>query len=116
MVCWQCPAKEELEIAIKAGDLRLVHVMYRFTELDQKHIDFFFTGADAAIAYQGQVSNAEPEKSAGLLWTEETELVQLPILTYIAPALSLIEAGVFYSEYDCKAQRLLNPVGGFEKR
>jgi 8-oxo-dGTP diphosphatase len=86
-------AKEEIGIVIDPADLAFAHVMHRRTSgEDIARVSFFF----AATRWTGDVVNAEPDKCAGLIWSD---VVSLPDNTigYIADALTAVRAGQGFS-------------------
>ncbi len=81
-------AKEEIGIVIDPDDLAFAHVMHRRTPCeDIARVSFFFT----ATRWAGDVVNAEPDKCAGLIWSDP---VSLPghTIGYIADALAAFRA------------------------
>ncbi len=92
-------AMEEIGVAIRPEDLEFVHVQHRWSEDNGGHsrIGFYFV----AKKYQGEPTNAEPEKCDDL---DYFPLDDLPANT-IAPFKLAIECyakGITYSEYGWK--------------
>ncbi len=93
----QREAKEEAGVEIALDDLEFSHVCHRHTQRDDQFsdwVDVYFT----AKAWQGEVTNAEPEKCEEIAWLD---LHNLPenVIPYIAQALHQIEIGQPYSEF-----------------
>lgn len=82
---------EEIGLAIKPGDFKLVHVMHR-RESDIR-VDYFFI----AKKWKGKPQNLEPQKCSDLSWYP---LNKLPANTipYIREAIVNYQKHVFYSE------------------
>lgn len=89
-------AKEEAGITIDPKSLKLVHTGHRLSrnEVGQERIDLFFE----ATQWQGEVTNAEPDKCDDLSWYS---LDNLPdnMLPFVKLVLIDIAHGVNYSEY-----------------
>jgi len=85
--------KEEICITIKPEDLKVVHVMHRQAEKDER-IDFFIV----TDKYTGEVQNLEPHKCDDLQWFK---LNALPnnMVEYVRVALDKYQEGEVYSEY-----------------
>ena len=85
--------KEEIGIDVSPLHLKVVHVMQRMGENDER-IDFFMT----ADKYAGEIKNCEPQKCAELRWFS---LDKLPdnVIPYIKEAIKNYTEGVFYSEF-----------------
>ena len=83
--------KEEIGIIIKPDDIVLVHTMHRKEE--DIRVDLFFT----ANSYQGNPTNAEPEKCDDLSWFPQGNLPD-NLLPYIRQAITQHLRGSFYSE------------------
>lgn len=82
---------EEIGLAIKPEDLKLVHVMHR-KESDIR-VDFFFT----AKKWSGDPKNMEPNKCDDLRWYPLNELPETTI-PYIRKAIESYQKKIFYSE------------------
>ncbi len=64
-------AKEEAGITIQPDDLVFTHVMHRLNaDPDDEYVDFFFE----CKKWSGELTNAEPEKCAGLDWFSISQL------------------------------------------
>jgi 8-oxo-dGTP diphosphatase len=89
-------AKEEAGIDIEPGELKFVHVAHRRNpdQKNQERTDLFYEARE----WQGQITNAEPEKCDDLSWFKVTQLPD-NITPFIALVLEDIENGVNYSEY-----------------
>lgn len=89
-------AKEEAGIIVAPKSLKLVHTGHRLSrnEVGQERIDLFFE----ATQWQGEVTNAEPDKCDDLSWYP---LDSLPdnMLPFVKLVLTDIAHGVNYSEY-----------------
>lgn len=89
-------AKEEVGVVINPKDLKLVHTMHRRAmEGDHERIDLFFEVAN----WQGEPTNAEPEKCDELRWASINDLPanMIPEVKYV---LEKITAGEPYSGYN----------------
>jgi len=84
--------KEEIGIAVKPEDLRLVHVMNRNIPKDER-LDFFFT----AEKWEGEPKNMELDKCDDLSWFELNNLPK-NIIPYIRQAIDSILNNNIYSE------------------
>ncbi len=84
-------AKEEAGIELLPSQLRVVHILHRYS--NRQNVDIFFE----CTSWAGEVVNQEPEKCAAL---EFLPLANLPSNTipYIARALEAAENGICYSE------------------
>ncbi len=87
--------REEVGIALKPSDLKLVHVMHR------KHfdirMDFFFTTTKKGL----KPVNLEPQKSDDMAWYPLNKLPNNTI-PYIRAAIKNFQQGNFYSEFGWK--------------
>ncbi|MDP2708683.1 MAG: NUDIX domain-containing protein [bacterium] len=93
--------KEEINIKLKAKDLKVVHVMNRFAmqknvELRER-VDIFFV----AKKWQGEIKNMEPHKCDDLSWFYLNNLPNNTI-PYIKHALDCVKNKIYYSEYGFK--------------
>jgi len=88
--------REEIGIDINSLDFKVVHVMHRKAENDER-IDFFMT----TDKYTGEISNCEPQKCDELKWFP---LDNLPsnIIPYINEAIKNYRENNFYSEWGWK--------------
>ena len=84
-------AKEEIGITVAPDNLRFVHVLYRQDIL----VEYFFV----ATKWQGEPTNAEPEKIGDLRWATLAEL-GANVVEEVAAALPLIEQSVAFSEME----------------
>lgn len=85
-------AKEEAGIELKVEDLKVVHVMHRKSQPEER-IDFFIK----ANKWQGEPKILEPHKCDDLSWFELTNLPD-NIIPYIKQAINCIGSNKFYSE------------------
>jgi len=85
--------KEEIGIDINPLDFKVVHVMHRKAENDER-IDFFMT----TDKYTGEVKNCEPQKCEELKWFPLNNLPENTI-PYIRLAIENYQNGIFYSEF-----------------
>ena len=85
--------KEEIGININPLDFRVVHVMHRKAEKDER-IDFFMT----ANKYTGEIKNCEPKKCEELKWFPVDNLPK-NIIPYIRLAVENYKNKIFYSEF-----------------
>jgi 8-oxo-dGTP diphosphatase len=88
--------KEEIGIVVEPSDLKVVHVMHRKAENDER-IDFFVT----TDKYQGEIMNCEPHKCEELKWFNLDNLPE-NIIPYIKEAINNYKVGDFYSELGWK--------------
>ena len=88
--------KEEIGIIVEPSDLKVVHVMHRKAENDER-IDFFVT----TDKYQGEIVNCEPHKCEELKWVNLDNLPE-NIIPYIKEAINNYKVGAFYSEFGWK--------------
>jgi 8-oxo-dGTP diphosphatase len=88
-------AKEEAGITLVPEHLFVAHVMHRKDEgVDNERADIFFV----ATKWEGEITNMEPNKCAGLDWFGIENLPQ-NIVPYIKEAILHIKNQTFYSEY-----------------
>ena len=92
-------AREEVGVNVEPGDLRLVHTMHRFSDEPEPHerIDLFFE----ITKWQGELSNAEPEKCSEISWYHIDNLPE-NMVPEVRSALEKIAAGRAYSDYNFK--------------
>ena len=85
-------AHEEVGIALRLPDLKVVGVMHRVS--NEERIDFFLT----ATAWGGTLTNQEPGKCSELRWCA---LDALPANTipYVRTALENFSRGVWFAEF-----------------
>ncbi|MBC7981879.1 NUDIX domain-containing protein [Candidatus Parcubacteria bacterium] len=88
--------KEEIGININPLDLKVVHIMHRKAEKDER-IDFFMTTEQ----YTGEIKNCEPEKCDELKWFPFNNLPE-NIIPYIQEVLNNYKQGKIYSEFGWK--------------
>jgi len=92
-------ALEEVGVRIKAEDLHFVHLMHRNVEADDRYklerVDIFFE----AVAWEGELTNCEPEKCDELRWVSPKELPENTI-SEVAHVLTAVERGEYYSSYN----------------
>lgn len=91
--CAMREAKEETGVTIVAKDLKPVLVMHRI-ELDGSWVDTFFE----ANVWDGEVHNAEPEKSRELVWLDPKQLPD-NMVPPVRFAIEQIAVGKKYCEY-----------------
>lgn len=96
--CATREAKEEIGIDLGTKDLKLAHIMHRFSggewgELGYR-IDLFFV----IKKWQGDPKIMEPDKCDDLSWFDLDNLPENTI-PYIKTALENIRSKVFYSEF-----------------
>lgn len=89
-------AKEEVGIDLSPKDLEVDHVMHRLSG-NSERVDAFIT----ASKWDGEVLNAEPDKSVKIGWFSEDELPE-NTMDYVQFALAQIKEGTAYSEYGWK--------------
>jgi 8-oxo-dGTP diphosphatase len=91
-------AYEEAGITLSPGDMEVVHVMHRHSEVegtnDDEYVDFYFR----VTHYSGELRNMEPEKCDELAWFTFDELPENTI-EYVAQALHCVAEGITFSEY-----------------
>jgi len=85
--------QEELAITFDFADIVFSHVMHRNGD-DHERIDFFFS----VQKWQGEVTNAEPEKCGGLVWTTR-ETAPGRVVPYIDAALEQIVHNSKHSQF-----------------
>lgn len=89
-------AKEEAGVIVDPKDLQLVHVAHRLSrgEVGQERVDLFFE----AGRWQGEPTNAEPEKCDDLSWfpIDDLPAAMVPLVRLV---LTDIAQGKSYSEY-----------------
>jgi len=90
-------AREELAAAVDREELRLAHVMHRFSETPTPHerIDLGFE----TFKVHPEIKNNEPHKCAGLEWFSLQELPE-NIVPEVKIILEKIAAGEPYSDYN----------------
>ena len=89
-------ANEEAGITVDPKDLKLVHTCHRLTrnQVGQERIDLFFE----ARKWEGDITNAEPEKCDDLSWFSVDELPNemLPLVKHV---INDVIRGANFSEY-----------------
>jgi ADP-ribose pyrophosphatase YjhB (NUDIX family) len=85
--------REEIGIDINPMDFKVVHVLHRRAEKDER-IDFFMT----TDKYTGEITNCEPQKCEELKWFPLDNLPKNTI-PYIRLAIENYQNGIFYSEF-----------------
>lgn len=88
--------KEEIGININPSDFKVIHVMHRKAENDER-IDFFMM----TDKYTGEVKNCEPHKCEELKWFPLNDLPDNTI-PYIREAIKNYKKNIFYSEWGWK--------------
>lgn len=90
---WEAMQREIMEeVGVEIGQEHLpAHVMHRRS--DQERIDYFFVIPE----WHGELSNAEPHKSAGISWHNIEQLPQ-NIVPYVRHAFQLIQEKKQFSE------------------
>ncbi len=86
--------REETGLSIAPQAQTVAHVMHRNAEPGVIYIDFFMT----ADAYEGEMSNLEPEKCDDLSWHPLDALPENTI-PYIRQAIEAVGRGEHYSEF-----------------
>ena len=86
-------ALEEIGVTVNPLDLEVVHVSHRKAAHDER-FDFFMT----ARRYDGEITNAEPEKCDDVSWFS-LDNVPEDTIGYVRIALGHIKSGRSYSEY-----------------
>lgn len=90
-------AKEEAGVTVSPKDVKLVHTCHRLTrnQVGQERLDLFFE----TDTWQGEVTNAEPEKCDDLSWFPVDKLPgnMLPLVRNV---INDVVRGVSYSEYE----------------
>ena len=81
-------AREEVGISLEEGDLECVHVVHHRNLEQQGRIGFFFL----AKSWEGEPSNREPHKCAGLQWADPADPPHNTV-PYTAAALAQITKG-----------------------
>lgn len=84
---------EEIGLEIDPLDLKIIHVMHRKAENDER-IDFFMM----AGKYSGEIRNLEPHKCEELKWFPLDDLPGNTI-PYIREAINNYANGIYYSEW-----------------
>lgn len=85
--------REEIGIILNPEQLKIVHVMHRKAAHDER-VDFFFL----ATAYDGEITNEEPEKCDDLSWFPLDNLPENTI-DYVYVAIEHYKNDVTYSEF-----------------
>lgn len=88
--------REEIGLNIDPSDFKVVHIMHRKGENDER-IDFFMT----TEKYTGEIKNCEPEKCEELKWFPLDGLPE-NIIPYIKEAIKNSQENIFYSEWGWK--------------
>ena len=86
--------KEEAGITLQAEDLRVVHVMNRNIQ-DNERIDIFFI----AEKWTGNIENKEPNKCDDLSWFDLDDMPD-NVIPYIKEAINCIKNKVIYTEFN----------------
>ncbi|MFA5878502.1 MAG: NUDIX domain-containing protein [Candidatus Staskawiczbacteria bacterium] len=90
--------KEEIGISLSPEDLKVIHMMHRYSGPEWKNLnermDVFFS----AEKWEGDIENKEPNKCDDLSWFD---LNKLPdnVIPYIRQAIECIKNNTFYSEH-----------------
>ncbi len=85
-------AYEEVGVSLRRENLHFVHVVHHRNPQGQARIGFFFE----ATRWEGEPSNREPEKCAGLLWADADKLPPNTV-DYTAAAVAKIQDGRGFS-------------------
>lgn len=85
--------KEEIGIDVNPLDLKVVHVMHRKAEKDER-IDFF----TITEKFSGEIKNCEPEKCSDLSWFPLDNLPQ-NMIPYVKEGIKNFQENIFYSEW-----------------
>jgi len=90
--------KEEIGIDLNPQDLKVSHIMHRFSGAEwgdlAERIDVFFL----ANKWQGEIKNLEPDKCDDLSWFDLDNLPE-NIVPYVGRAINCIKNKIIYSEY-----------------
>lgn len=90
--------KEEIGVDLKPADLKVAHVMHRFSGAEwgdlAERIDAFFV----AQKWEGNPEIKEPDKCDDLSWFDLDNLPE-NIIPYVGQAINCIKNKVFYSEH-----------------
>lgn len=88
-------AKEEIGVIIDPHNLQLKHTLHRLSDIPVRHerIDLFFE----TDTWQGDATNAEPDKCSEILWIEAERLPE-NVVPEVKQALQHIKKGQIYSE------------------
>jgi 8-oxo-dGTP pyrophosphatase MutT (NUDIX family) len=85
-------AYEEVGIALRPTDLKVVGVMHRVST--EERIDFFLT----ATAWDGTLTNHEPNKCSELRWCA-LDALPVNMIPYVRTALEHFQRGVWFAEF-----------------
>ena len=85
-------AREEVGIVIREEDVEIVQVMHRLS--DDERIDFFAT----ISAWEGEITNNEPDKCDHLAWFSLDELPENTV-PYVRQAIRNYQNGVQFSSF-----------------
>jgi len=85
-------AREEVGIVIREKDIEIVQVMHRLS--DDERIDFFVT----VSAWEGEITNNEPDKCDHLAWFSLDELPENTV-PYVRQAIRNYQNGVQFSSF-----------------
>jgi ADP-ribose pyrophosphatase YjhB (NUDIX family) len=99
----QAAARETLEevgVRVRATDLKQVFTMHRFQSDEDVRVDVFFE----ASKWQGELSNAEPERHSKIQWMDIGNLSD-DVMDYQLHALKQILAGNTYAERGWKIDK-----------
>lgn len=92
-------AKEEIGITIAPENLRFIHLMHRQVDPDDRYnrerVDIFFE----ASAWDGEITNCEPNKCDELRW-ESLDLLPDNMIPEVRQALQCIAKGQYYSSFN----------------
>lgn len=89
-------AKEEINVTILPCDMHIAHICYRPAhDTTGNRVDFYFR----ATYWQGEVTNAEPDKCSELIWAKPGRL-PADVIPHIRQVIGYIERRLAYSELD----------------
>jgi 8-oxo-dGTP diphosphatase len=86
-------AREEIGVKMDPGDVRVVGVMHRRAELEER-IDFFVE----VRRWVGDITNREPEKCDELLWVRMDDLPE-NVIPYVRKAIGNLREGVWFDSF-----------------
>lgn len=89
--------EEEIGVEIKKEDLKLCHIMQRYSNksLKENRIDVFYF----VDKWVGEIKNLEPEKCDDLAWFDMDNLPANTI-TYIKKFVKNVQNNIIFSEFD----------------
>jgi ADP-ribose pyrophosphatase YjhB (NUDIX family) len=91
-------AKEEIGIDLSLPDLKVAHLMHRFSGGEWGELGYRIDVFIVAEKWQGNIEIKEPDKCDDLQWFELSNLPE-NIIPYIKVALENVKNKIFYSEF-----------------